>query len=95
MDAAMLTAVSALIAGPVAAAAAIYGSRGANRAAQEGAALTGYDNLTQRLVAERDKAELDERTAEARASAAEAKVAALEAEIARLRLLVTQLGGTP
>ncbi|MFB6955437.1 hypothetical protein ACFCYB_00015 [Streptomyces sp. NPDC056309] len=95
MDAAMLTAVSALIAGPVAAAAAMYGSRGATRAAQEGAALTGYDNLTQRLVAERDKAELDEKTAAARASAAEAKVAALEADNARLRLLVTQLGGTP
>jgi hypothetical protein len=95
MDAAMVTAVAALIAGPVAAAAAMYGQRGANRAAREGSAMTGYDNLTQRLMAERDKAELDERAAEARATAAEARVAALDAEIARLRLLVTQLGGTP
>lgn len=95
MDAAMVGALSALIAGPVAAAAAMYGSRGANRAAQEGAALRGYDDLAQRLVSERDKAELDEKSAEARASAAEAKVAGLEAEIARLRLLVTQLGGRP
>jgi hypothetical protein len=91
----MVTAIGALIAGPVAAAAAMYGTRGATRAAREASAVTGYDSLTQRLVAERDKAELDEKTAEARASAAEAKVAALEAENSRLRLLVTQLGGTP
>ncbi|MGW6747653.1 hypothetical protein [Streptomyces sp. NPDC055006] len=95
MDAAMVTAVAALIGGPVAAAAAMYGTRGASRAAREGTALTGYDSLTQRLVAERDKAELDEKTQEARAAAAEAKVAGLETEIARLRLLVTQLGGIP
>lgn len=95
MDAALITAVAALVAAPLTAAAAIYGSRGANRAAREGSALSGYDNLTQRLAAERDKAELDEKTAEARAFAAEAKVSALEAEIMRLRSLVTSLGGTP
>lgn len=95
MDAALLTAIGALIAGPVAAAAAMYGNRGANRAARETSAVTGYDSLTQRLVAERDKAEMDEKTAEARASAAEAKVSALESEVSRLRGLVMQLGGTP
>lgn len=95
MDAALITAVSALVAGPVAAAAAIYGSRGANRAAREGTALTGYDNLTQRLTAERDKAEMDEKAAEARASAAEARASALEAEVSRLQGMVIQLGGTP
>lgn len=95
MDAAMVTAVAALIGGPVAAAAAMYGSRGATRTAREGSALTGYDNLTQRLIAERDKAEMDEKAAEAKASAAEAKVHALEAEIGRLRTLVLQLGGQP
>jgi len=95
VDAAVLTAIGALIAGPVAAAAAMYGNRGANRAARETSAVTGYDSLTQRLVAERDKAEMDEKTAEARASAAEAKVSALEAEVSRLRGLVTQLGGVP
>jgi hypothetical protein len=64
--------------------------------------VTGYDSLTQRLVAERDKAEMDEKAAqaraeaaEARASAAEAKAHSLEAENSRLRGLVTQLGGTP
>ncbi|MFF3034691.1 hypothetical protein ACFVS7_27230 [Streptomyces rubiginosohelvolus] len=88
MDAAMLTALGALLASPVAAAAAIYGSRGAARASREGTVLTGYDTLTSKLVAERDKAEADQATAEARA-------AALELENARLRLLVTQLGGTP
>lgn len=95
MDAAMVTAIGALVVGIMSAAAAMYGSRGANRAAQETSAVTGYDSLTQRLVAERDKAEMDEKTAEARASAAEAKVAALEAEVSRLRLMVTQLGGAP
>ncbi|MFJ9214217.1 hypothetical protein [Streptomyces sp. NPDC102264] len=88
MDAAMLTAIGALLAAPVAAAAAVYGSRGAARAAREGGVITGYDSLTARLITERDKAETDQATAEARA-------AALELEVARLRLLVTQLGGTP
>jgi uncharacterized protein involved in exopolysaccharide biosynthesis len=91
----MVTAIGALIAGPVAAMAAMYGSRGPNRAASETSAVTGYDSLTQRLVAERDKAEMDEKAAEARASAAEAKMHALESEVARLRALVVQLGGTP
>ncbi|MFG2589041.1 hypothetical protein [Streptomyces sp. NPDC048438] len=88
MDAAMLTALGALLASPVAAAAAVYGSRGATRAAREGGVITAYDSLTAKLVAERDKAEADQ-------SAAEARAAALELEVARLRLLVTQLGGTP
>jgi hypothetical protein len=102
VDAAMVTAIAALIAGPVAAVGAMYGQRGANRAAKETSAVTGYDSLTQRLVAERDKAEMDEKAAEARASAAEsrasaaeAKVQALDAENARLRALVTQHGGMP
>jgi ABC-type transport system involved in cytochrome c biogenesis permease subunit len=95
MDAAMVTAVAALLGSPVAAVAAMYGTRGQVRATREGGALTGYDSLTNRLVAERDKAESDEAKAEARAVAAETRAATLELEIARLRLLVTQLGGTP
>jgi hypothetical protein len=95
VDAAMVTAIGALVAGPVAAVAAMYGTRGANRAARETSAVTGYDSLTQRLVAERDKAEMDEKAADARAATAEAKVHALESEVARLRALVIQLGGTP
>lgn len=95
MDAAMVTAVAALIGGPVTVLGAMYGTRGANRAAQQASATTMYDSLAQRLVAERDKAEMDEKAAEARASAAEARVYALEAEISRLQQLVVQLGGTP
>lgn len=95
MDAAMVTAVAALIGGPVTAAAAIYGTRGANRATREGGVITGYDSLTAKLVAERDKAEADEAKAHAQARAAEAQVHALEAEIARLRTVVMRLGGTP
>lgn len=88
MDAAMVTAIAGLIGGPVAALGVIYSSRGANRAAREASAVTGYDSLTQRLVNERDKAEADQAKAEQR-------VEVLELEVARLRLLVTQLGGTP
>jgi len=88
VDAAMVTAIGALVAGPVAAAAAMYGNRGANRAAREASAVTGYDSLTKRLVDERDKAETDQAKAEQR-------IDVLEMEVARLRLLVTQLGGTP
>ncbi|MFE2712203.1 hypothetical protein ACFXKI_09495 [Streptomyces mirabilis] len=88
MDAAMVTAIAALIGAPVAGAAAMYGSKVAGRAQREGGVIGGYDSLTARLVAERDKAETDQAKAEAR-------VQTLELEVARLRLLVTQLGGQP
>jgi hypothetical protein len=95
MDAATVTALGVLGSAVVAGLAAMYGSRIAGRTQREGGVITGYDSLTNRLVAERDKAELDEKTAAARAATAEAKVATLEAEIARLRLMVTTLGGSP
>jgi hypothetical protein len=88
MDAALVTAIGVIGSAAVAGAAAMYGSKVAGRAQREGTALTGYDNLTARLVAERDKAETDQAKAEQR-------VDVLELEVARLRLLVTQLGGTP
>lgn len=91
----MVTAIAALIGSPVAAAAAVYGTRGANRVTRDGTVLTGYDSLTAKLVAERDKAEADEAKAEARAAAAEARVHALEAEVSRLKQLLTLLGGDP
>jgi hypothetical protein len=88
MDAALITAIAALVAGPVAAAAAMYGQRGANRAAREGNAVTGFNSLTDQLQEER--AELRTELAAVRA-----ELAAEKAETARLRLLVTQLGGQP
>ncbi|MFE4671406.1 hypothetical protein [Streptomyces sp. NPDC056723] len=88
MDAAMVTAIAALIGAPIAGAAAVYGSRAAGRTQREGGVIGGYDNLTQRLVSERDKAEADQ-------AKAESHVQTLELEVARLRLLVTQLGGSP
>jgi NAD(P)H-dependent FMN reductase len=84
----MVTAIAAFVGGPVAAAATVYGTRGATRVQREGGAIAGYDSLTQKLVAERDKAEADQTKAETR-------VQTLELEVARLRLLVTQLGGQP
>lgn len=88
MDAALVTAIGALIAGPVAAAAAMYGNRGANRAAREASAVTGYNSLTDQLQEER--AELRSDLASARA-----ELAAEKLESARLRLMVQQLGGSP
>lgn len=88
MDAALLAAIGALIAGPVAAAAAMYGNRGANRAAREGNAVTGFNSLTDQL-----QEELKEKRTELAATRAE--LAAERAETARLKALVQQLGGTP
>lgn len=95
MDAAMLTAIGAVLASPVAAAAAVYGTRATRRSTREGTVITGYDTLTARLVVERDKAEADQAAAEAARAAAEAKVHALEAENQSLRTQVRALGGTP
>ncbi len=88
MDAAMVTAIAALIGGPLAAAGVMYGNRGANRAAREGNAVTGFNSLTDQLQEER---------AELRADLATVRqeLAAEKLESARLRLLVQQLGGTP
>ncbi|MFF1685920.1 hypothetical protein [Streptomyces sp. NPDC058254] len=88
MDAATVTALGVLGSAAVAGVAAMYGSRIAGRTQREGGVIGGYDNLTQRLVSERDKAEADQ-------AKAEANVQMLELEVARLRLLVTQLGGHP
>ena len=88
MDATLGAAVAVFAGTVVTGLAAVYGSRLASSAAREGTVITGYDSLTQKLVAERDKAERDQ-------AAAETKVQVLELEVARLRLLVQQLGGTP
>lgn len=91
MDAALVTTIGVIGSAIVAGVAAIYGSK----VAREGNAVTGFNSLAQYLVNERDKAELDEATAEVRAIAAEARVIVLELENARLRRLVAELGGTP
>lgn len=88
MDAAMVTAVAALIGAPLAAAAAVYGSRVAGRTQREGGVITGYNSLTDQLQEER--AEL-----RAELAAVRADLAAERLETARLRLMVTQLGGAP
>lgn len=88
MDAAMVTAIAALIGGPVAAAAAMYGTRGAAGAAREGNAVTGFNSLTDQLQEERTELRKELGTLRT-------EMAAKDLEIARLRLLVQQLGGTP
>lgn len=88
MDAIMVTAIGALIAGPLTAAAAVYGNRGANRAAREGNAVTGFNSLTDQLQEERVEMKQE-------ISTLRTELAAEKLETARLRLLVQQLGGTP
>jgi hypothetical protein len=84
----MVTAIAALIGGPVTVLGAMYGTRGANKAAREGSAVTGFNSLTDQL-----QEELKEKRTEL--VAARTELAAEKAESARLRLLVQQLGGTP
>lgn len=86
MDATVAVAVATLAGAVATGLAAMYGSRQAGRAQREGGVITGYDSLTQKLVAERDKSERHQ-------EAAAMRVQVLELEIARLRLLVQQLGG--
>lgn len=88
MDAATVTAVAALVAGPVAAAAAMYGQRGANRATQEGNAVNGFNSLTDQLQEERKELRAD-------LAAVRIELAAEKLETARLRNLVQHLGGAP
>lgn len=88
MDAILLTAIAALAASPLAAIAAMYGSRGANRAAREGAAVTGFNNLTDQL-----QEELKEKRTEL--VTLHAELATERLENARLRLMVERLGGAP
>lgn len=88
MDAAMVTALAALIAGPVAAAAAMFTGRGAARAAREGNAVTGFSSLTNELQEERKELRDEVRTLRA-------ELAAEKAENTRLQLLLQQAGGGP
>jgi phage gp37-like protein len=88
VDALIVGAVVALVAGVPAAWAAWYGARASVRTNREGRVLTGYDALTARLVAERDRAV-------AETAAAEAELLAERAEVSRLRAEVLRLGGVP
>jgi hypothetical protein len=88
MDAGMLTAVGAILAAVLTAAAALYGHRGANRATREGGALSGFNNLTDQLQEERKEMRTEIATLRG-------ELIVERTESARLRLLVTQLGGRP
>lgn len=84
----MVTAIAALIGGPMAFAGVMYGSRGANRAAREGNAVTGFNSLTDQLQEERVELKKE-------ISTLRSELAAEKLETARLRLLVQQLEGAP
>lgn len=87
MDAAMVTAIAALIGGPVAGAAAMYGSRHAGRAQREGGVIGGYNNLTDQLQEERKELRAELRTLRT-------ELAAERMETARLKQVVKDLGGS-
>jgi gas vesicle protein len=88
MDAALVTAIAALIGGPVAAAAAMYGTRASRAAAREGNALTGYNSLTDQLQEERKELREELRTLRT-------ELASERMETSRLKQVVKDLGGTP
>lgn len=88
MDAAMMTAIAAVVVGILSAGGVMYGSRGANRAAREGNAVTGFSSLTNELQEERKELREEVR-------ALRTELAAERAEVTRLKTLVQQLGGTP
>lgn len=109
MDAATLGAMGSILVGLAAAAGALVGQRGANRASQSGAVLGGYSTLVDNLQEERDKAhakiaETDRLLAAAYAELARERadtaglqrtIAELTAENRRLRDRLTELGGHP
>ncbi|MFJ2249458.1 hypothetical protein ACIQGT_40420 [Streptomyces sp. NPDC093108] len=109
MDAATLGAVGTIVVGLAAAAAAIVGQRGANRASQSGAVLGGYSSLVDNLQEERDKAQQKLAETEVRLAAAYAELASeranktalqtqiteLTAERDRLHSRIAELGGNP
>ena len=88
MDGALAAALGVIGSAVVTGAAAMYGSRVAGRAQQEGGALTGYNNLTDQLQEERKELRTEVATLKA-------ELAAERAESARLRLLLQQAGGAP
>lgn len=109
MDAATLGAVGTIVVGLAAAAAAIIGQRGANRATQSGAVLGGYSTLVDNLQEERDK--LRDRIVEnerllaaayaelaserANKAALQGRITSLTTENERLRERIVELGGQP
>jgi len=95
MDAAMVTALAALIGGPLAAVGAIYTSRGSTRAAREGNAVTGFNSLTDQLQEERTDLKQERTDLKNELASVRLELDAERLESARLRLLVQQLGGTP
>jgi len=102
MDAALVTAVAALLAAPLTFAAAVYGARGSARAQREGGVINGFNSLTDQIQEER--ADLRQQVSDLRIQVnglgteltmERLAKATAEAEVARLRLIVAQLGGTP
>jgi chromosome segregation ATPase len=109
VDAATLAAVGTIVVGLAAAAGALVGKRGENRASHSGAVLGGYSSLVDNLQEERDKARdrivENERllaaayaelaSERANQAALQARIAELTAENQQLRERIVELGGQP
>jgi hypothetical protein len=93
MDAATLGAVGTIVVGLAATAAAYVGNRGANRASQSGAVLTGYGGLVDNLQEERDKLQAKLGEAERQLSAAYAELSRERADKAGLQGEIVTLRG--
>ncbi|OPC79927.1 hypothetical protein B4N89_02290 [Embleya scabrispora] len=93
MDAAMVTAIAALVGAPLAAAAAMYGSRQSGRAQREGGVIGGYNSLTDQLQEERGDLRQQVQDLRRELAAERSAKAALEAECSLLRAQLAALGG--
>jgi septal ring factor EnvC (AmiA/AmiB activator) len=91
MDAATLAAVGSIVVGLAAAAGAVVGQRGANRATQSGAVLGGYSTLVDNLQEERNGLRTTLAEKEQLLAAAYAELARERADKAALQVRIAEL----
>lgn len=91
MDAATLAAVGSIVVGLAAAAGAVVGQRGANRASQSGAVLGGYSTLVDNLQEERNGLRTTLAEKEQQLAAAYAELVRERADKAALQLRIAEL----
>jgi chromosome segregation ATPase len=91
MDAATLAALGSIVVGLAAAAGAVVGQRGANRATQSGAVLGGYSTLVDNLQEERNGLRSTLMEKEQLLTAAYAELARERANKAALQVRISEL----
>lgn len=91
MDAAALAAVGSIVVGLAAAAGAVVGQRGANRASQSGVVLGGYSTLVDNLQEERNGLRTTLAEKEQALAAAYTELARERADKAALQVRISEL----